>query len=267
MVFMRKWHKYLGLATTVLVVLVSVTGILLIHKKDLALNKVTVNLPGYAKRIPPDASNLVATAQGKMLLSTKLGVFSGDADGWRRTLAVAVKRLYVDGTEVYACTQEGLQLSGDGGDTWRNTLPGEEAKALHLFAGRVVAVTAKGVFQRVADKGGWELLTLLPGKGIDVREVLPDGEGFLLVAKEGLYRVSDGKVKQVKLPGAEKVAAGVDLQKLVTDLHTGAFFGGWFMAVIDLVALSLVFFAISGVWLWYVPWKRRRAVLANTAGS
>lgn len=256
---MRKWHRYLGLATTVLVVLVSVTGILLIHKKELELNKVTVNLPGYAKRISPDASNLAVTAQGKTLLSTKLGVFVSGADGWRRTLPVPAKKLVVNGADIYACTSEGLQLSVDGGENWRNLLPGEEAKALHLSQGRVIAVTVKGVYQRSAGKKVWELLAPLSRKGLDVREVFPDGEGLLLAAKEGLYRVSDGKVKQVSLPEAGKVATKVDLQKLVTDLHTGAFFGGWFMAVIDFVALSMVFFAISGVWLWYVPWKKRRS--------
>lgn len=260
---MRKWHKYLGLATTVLVVLVSVTGMLLIHKKDLGLNKVTINLPGYAKRVPADASNLVATDQGETLLSTKFGVYVGGADGWRRTLPAATKKLYVDGASIYACTQEGLQLSEDKGESWRNLLPGEEAKAMHLASGKGVAVTAKGVYQKVEAKGGWELLAPLPGKGIDVREVLPDGKGFLLAAKEGLYRVADGKVKQVKLPGSEKAGAGVDLQKVITDLHTGAFFGGWFTAVIDLVALSMVFFAVSGVWLWYVPWKRKRALAVS----
>ena len=257
--FMRIWHKYLGLATTVLVLLVSITGILLIHKKDLGLNKVTVNLPGYAKRIPPEAWHMATTAEGKTLLSTKLGVYLGGTEGWRRTLPGAAKRLYVEGTNVYACTPQGLQLSADGGESWRNVLPGEEAKALHLAPGRALAVTAKGLYQRSAAQGEWELLALLPGKGIDVREVLPDGKGVLLAAKEGLYRLSDGKVKQVKLPGGEKAATGVELQKVITDLHTGAFFGSWFMLVIDLVALSLVFFSISGVWLWYVPWKKRRA--------
>ena len=260
--FMRKWHRYLGLATTVLVVLVSITGILLIHKKDLKLNKVTVHLPGYAKTLPPDAWDMVTTGEGKTLLSTKLGVFVGGADGWRRTLPVAAKKLYVDGAHIYACTLEGLQQSGDGGETWRNVLPGEEAKALHFAAGKGAVATAKGIYQNNS-KGEWELLAPLPGKGIDVREILPGEEGYFLAAKEGLYRVSQSKVKQVKLPGGEKVATGVELQKIITDLHTGAFFGGWFMLVIDLVALSLVFFSISGIWLWYVPWKRKRLAAAS----
>ena len=256
---MRKWHKYLGLATTMLVVLVSVTGILLIHKKELGLNKMSVNIPGYAKKMPPEAWQLVSVEEGRTLLATKQGVFATGADGWRRTLPVAAKRLYVAGGEVFACTAEGLQLSKDGGESWRNLFPGEEAKALHLGTDGTIAVTVKGVYQKSAAGVEWELLAPLPGKGIDVREVLPDGKGVLLAAKEGLYRVSDGKVKPVRLPGGDKVSNGVELQKLVTDLHTGAFFGSWFTVVIDLVALSMVFFAISGVWLWYVPWKRRRA--------
>ena len=262
MASMRRWHKYLGLATTVLVVLVSVTGILLIHKKDLGLNKVVVQLPGYAKRVPPEGWHLAATPQGTTLLSTKQGVFVGGADGWRRTLPVAAKRLYVAGGEVYACTAEGLQQSVDGGEKWLNVLPGEEAKALHFAPERSLAVTAKGIYQRSAAGGSWELLAPLPGKGIDVRELLPDHKGILLAAKEGLYQVAGGKVKQVKLPDGDKVATGVELQKLVTDLHTGAFFGGWFMLVVDAVALSLVFFAVSGVWLWYVPWQRKRRTAA-----
>jgi hypothetical protein len=32
--------------------------------------------------------------------------------------------------------------------------------------------------------------------------------------------------------------------------------------VVDAVALSLVFFAVSGVWLWYVPWQRKRRAAA-----
>lgn len=122
----------------------------------------------------------MATAQGKTLLSTKLGVFVSGANGWRRTLPVAAKRIVVDGADIYACSSEGLQLSVAGGKNWRNPLPGEEAKALHLAQGRAIAVTAKGVYQKSAGKEGWELLAQLPRKGIDVREVLPDGEGLLL---------------------------------------------------------------------------------------
>lgn len=259
---MRKWHKYLGLASTLLVVLVSVTGILLIHKKDLGLNKVTVSLPGYSKQVPPEGWHLVANGEGNTLLSTKQGVFLKEADGWRLTLPGAAKRLYVNGADVYACTVQGLQSSADGGRTWRNLIAGEEAKALHVTAAGALAVTAKGVYQRLGRSGEWTLLAPLPGKGIDVRELFPDGGGILLAAKEGLYRVADGKVKQEKLPIGGKTLTGVELQKVVTELHTGAFFGGWFMLVIDLVALSLVFFAVSGVWLWYVPWKRKRSLSA-----
>lgn len=264
MAFMRKWHKYLGLATAVLVVLVSVTGILLIHKKALGLNKVTVSLPGYSKRVSTETWHIATTQQGGTLLSTKLGVFLKGTVGWRLTLPGATKRLYIEGMNVYACTQQGLQLSGDGGVTWRNVIPGEEAKALHLAAGQGIAITAKGVYQRQGSAGEWGLLAPLPGKEIDVREVLPEQGSILLAAKEGLYRVVDGKVKQEKLPAGDKLLPGVELQKVITDLHTGAFFGECFIWVIDLVALSLVFFAISGVWLWYVPWKRKRALAAGS---
>lgn len=256
---MRKWHKYLGLAATLLVILVSITGILLIHKRDLGLNKVTVNLPRYAEKMPTEGWYMVSSGEGGVCLSTKGGIYLKEGGEWRLTLPVSAKRLYADGSTVYACTRTGLQVSGDGGRNWRNALPGEEAKALHLSAGKAVAVTAKGVYLRQEGDGKWEQIAPLPGKGLDVREVSVDGSEILLAAKEGLYRVEKGKVKQVKLPGAEKVASGVELQKVITDLHTGAFFGNWFIWVLDLVGIAMVFFSLSGVWLWYVPWKKRRS--------
>lgn len=35
MAFMRKWHKYLGIWTALLVLMLSITGILLMHKKGI----------------------------------------------------------------------------------------------------------------------------------------------------------------------------------------------------------------------------------------
>lgn len=257
--FMRKWHRYLGLWTTVLVLLVSITGVLLIHKKELGLNRVMVNLPGYAKSLPPDAFDMISTGAGQTLLSTKVGVFTGSAGGWRCTLPIAAKKFYLDGTNVYVCTVEGLQLSVDNGESWRNVLPGGEAKALHLKDGEGVAATGKGIYGRTS-QGKWELIAQLPGKGIDVRELVPQGEGYLLAAKEGLYRLTNGKVKKVKLAGGEQAATGVELQKLITDLHTGTFFGTWAYLLVDAAAFGLVYLAVSGIYLWYVPRKKKRSL-------
>jgi hypothetical protein len=256
--FMRRWHRYLGVAATLLVILVSITGILLIHKKDLGLNKVMLDLPGYAKKQPLDGWSLVATADGHNLLSSRQGIFIEDHDGWRKTSSFVAKKLHVDGEKVYACTPDGLQQSDDGGETWRNVLPGQEAKAICFSAGQGLVATTTGIYRAMQGGDRWQLAAAFGRKALDVREIKATDEGFLLAAKEGLYRLNGGDIKPVKLPVGSQASAGVELQKVITDLHTGAFFGGWFMLVVDVMALTLVFLAVSGIWIWYQPWKARR---------
>lgn len=263
--FMRNWHRYLGLAAAVLVVLVSITGILLIHKKELGLNRLMVRLPGYGKKVPPDAWSLVAMAGGTRVLSSKLGVFLEGPEGWQRVLPVAAKKLSVDGSDLYACATDGLRQSSDGGRTWQTHFPGEEAKALHIASGVVTVATTKGIYRRDGAGRGWERLASFDRKPLDVRDLAVGPEGLLLAAKEGLYRVADGSVKGMKLPQGEETAAGVDLQKIITDLHTGAFFGKWFIYVVDLAALSLVFLTVSGVWIWWKPRYGKRIAASNPA--
>lgn len=263
MKFMRNWHKYLGLAAAVLLVLVSATGILLIHKKELGLNRLTVRLPGYGKKVPPDAWSLVTTAGGTRMLSTKLGVFSEGPDGWQLVLPVAAKKLYADGSDLYVCATDGLRQSSDGGRTWQTHLPGEEAKALLIAAGAVTVATTKGIYHRDGAGKGWEPLATFGPRPLDVRDLVAGPDGLLLAAKEGLFRVADGKVKGVKLPQGEQAAAGVEVQKVITDLHTGVFFGKWFIYVVDLAALSLIFLTVSGVWIWWKPRYGKRIAARN----
>ena len=256
--FMRRWHRYLGVAATLLVILVSITGILLVHKKDLGLNRVMVNLPGYNKKQPLDAWSLVVTADGYKLFSSRQGIFRGDHDGWRKTSSFVAKKLHVDGERVYACTSAGLQQSNDGGETWRNALPGEEVKTIYFSAGQGLAATTKGIYQATQGGDRWQLAASFGRKPLDIREIMATDGGFLLAAKEGLHRLDGDVIKPVKLAVSSQAVAEVELQKVITDLHTGAFFGGWFMLVVDVMALTLVFLAVSGIWIWYHPWKARR---------
>ncbi len=47
--------------------------------------------------------------------------------------------------------------------------------------------------------------------------------------------------------------------KIVDDLHTGKFFGGWLNLVYYFTAVSLVGLTLSGIYLWYKPWAQKRA--------
>lgn len=263
---MRQWHTYLGLVTALLVMLVSVTGILLIHKKDLGLNRLMVSLPGYGKKVPPDAWSLVTTAGGARMLSTKQGVYVEVPEGWQCVLQAGAKKLIVDGDVLYACTMDGLRQSSDGGRTWQIHFPDEEVKAFLVAGGSSTVATTKGIYRLEGDGSGWKPLASFGRKHLDVRDLMFSPDGLLLAAKEGVFRVAeDGTVTSMKLPQDENRLAGVEAQKVIADLHTGAIFGTWFIYVVDLAALSLIFLSVSGIWLWYRPWRAKRSARASSS--
>lgn len=46
--------------------------------------------------------------------------------------------------------------------------------------------------------------------------------------------------------------------KIVDDLHTGKFFGGWLNLLYYFAAFSMVGLTLTGVYLWYKPWAQKR---------
>ncbi len=109
-----------------------------------------------------------------------------------------------------------------------------------------------------------EVVTLYTADGKPV-EVASD-HGAILVAeadnrwikaKESMMGISVTKkaFAKTEIPKEEKLHWG----KVVDDLHTGKFFGGWLNVLYYITALSLVIFTLSGVYLWYKPWAQKRA--------
>ena len=154
-----------------------------------------------------------------------------------------------------------------------------ETKALDLQAveGGVVAATDKGL--RFINVQG-ENKALLPGAE-RVETVVGTGDTLFAAGKAGAWTGDAAGMKWAAftMPAAamERLASagmgeynamkdrkleqgGVEVKKIMKSLHTGKFLGplDWLWA--DLIALSLLLFAGSGVWLW---WRARRRALAQ----
>jgi hypothetical protein len=256
---MRDLHKYFGLATALVVILVSATGILLVHRKALGLNKVTLTLPGYAaSAVAPDAWDLAA-ADGSTLAATKSGVYRQSGEKWEQVLPSPTRQILPADGRLYAAAREGLFASGDGGRSWQAVLERGEVKALLAGAGGLTAATVTGIYRQTPGKPEeWQTLLLFGQKPIDVRRLLPAEGGLLLAAKEGLFTLAGGKLQSLPLPSATAGPQPVELQKVVTDLHNGDFFGKWFFLAVDLTAAGLILLTLTGVYLWWWPRRRRR---------
>ncbi|MDP3542571.1 MAG: PepSY domain-containing protein [Elusimicrobiota bacterium] len=258
-----KIHKYFGLFATLTVLLVSATGVLLVHAKSLNLKKTTFRLPGAAAPRTADAFDLLAAPAG-MLSATKQGVFLQEEEGWRLVLDASANRLSAVGGEHLAFAKEGLFSSRDGGRTWTAELAGSEARAAAMTPRGLAAATADGVYAR--REGRWERLAAFE-RDPNVRDLLPAGEGMILAAKEGVLILdAGGRVTTTTLP-LEAGKNRMDLGKLVLDLHTGEFFGPWFFLFVDLTGLALIALSLSGVYIWYRPWMARRQARARNAAA
>lgn len=124
---------------------------------------------------------------------------------------------------------------------WYNSLPEiekdyKEREVITLF-------TADGKPIEVASDHGAILVAEADDRWVKAKE---SAMGFTVIKKA---------FAKTEIPEAKEL----HWAKVVDDLHTGKFFGGWLNVLYYLTALSLVFFTLSGVYLWYKPWAQKRA--------
>jgi hypothetical protein len=253
---MRKIHKYFGLFTFVVIVVVAMTGILLIHKKSLGLNRVMVGMPMYGGLQAIDSSDMIVTGEGKTVVATKEGVFMKDGREWIAVLPSPTKKLYEKDGSFYACSKDGLHESKDG-KNWTGLFPGEEVKAVRFIGDELHAATARGIYKMKGAKGGeWETVIEFARQPLDVREFVQN-ESIMVAAKEGIFTLGRGGDVSVEALPVRKKGRKVDLQKVITDLHTGEFFGRYFYLFMDLTAVGMVAMSVTGLYIWYRPRKKR----------
>jgi uncharacterized iron-regulated membrane protein len=92
------------------------------------------------------------------------------------------------------------------------------------------------------DEGGWLVYKVCRGRGEEIRIDAHTGEVF------SKYGGRPG-------PGG---ARGLNWAKLVDDLHTGKAFGGFGTLLVDLTSGVIIALTLSGLYLWGVPWLRKR---------
>jgi hypothetical protein len=252
---MRTIHKYFGLMAAILVILVSITGVLLIHKKSLGLNKVSIRVNGYTSPKTVDAFDVLLTKNGLTIIASKQGVYIKEEGAWKVVIPSLVKRLYEHDNYYYACSKEGLYSSKDG-RSWKRLFSGQEVKAIRFDGNELIIATTKGIYKGNQDNDQWKEMLTFSDKPLDVRNFSIAEEVIILAAKEGILISEHGKkLRPDYLPLDKKVAQTIDLQKLITDIHTGEFFGSYFYVVMDALAIGLIALSVTGVYIW---WRHRK---------
>ena len=222
----QRWHRRIGALSALLLVLVAVTGLALNHTDDLHLGshypQNTLLLWPYQAVLEP--SWAVETPSGWLSAS------GGELTLGDRWLADCHALLS------YAVMDHGTLISC--GEQW------------HLF------------------DADWQLLETLEPALIGLRgdETLGTAGGQLLVKQAGQWQQLDSVTFELLGPVlGDDVALmpmirvldnhTISWQRLMQDLHSGRWFGGWGVWMMDIAAVILLLLAVSGLWMW---WGKRR---------
>lgn len=227
----RRWHGHVGVAATLFLVLIVLTGIALNHEQGLKLDKREISTPWLMRWYGIKAAE---PKQGYLLGEQ---YFAWEGDKWALgnkplpgSAEHPVGAIEVGGVD-YVATSSALYLYQADGQLLdkleKQSLPAYPILALGKMGDSVVLktptamlVSQDGLTWRKADAGlTWSSLQPLPG---DVRDQM-----------------------------TVMLAPGLSLQRIFLDVHSGRIFGRYGPWVVDLAAIALLMLGLSGVWMYW----------------
>ncbi len=238
---LSKWlHKYTGLGLLLIFIFMAGTGILINHPSLLSSWSVPASWLGesyqYANWNRFSFRDSVLTDTGGMFIGGKMGVWYSSGPG------IAFE-------EMNAGLPDSFYLRDI------NTLLAVDYKGnRRLYAGG-----RSGLFYRNQNAESW-----LPVHGVtDVKIVdllLTDGQ-IMAFSPHACYTTS---VSQDN-PVFERVPVRINSKgqwvpgyRILFELHSGKLFGLPGRLLADMAALLLVFLCLSALYIWYIPWRKRR---------
>jgi len=244
---LSKWlHKYLGLIFLLILIFMSVTGILINHPQLIANFSVPVGILGKSYEYSNWNRFLMRDglilSDGSIIIGGKSGVFIDKNKG-----------------SSFEPINDGLPESLFFRDT-RCLLAVGEGDNTRLFAG-----TRAGLFYKNINDKKWQPASF-EGKKDEIVDLALADNKILAFTPFGCLSAPVNQEKPVfnrssiNIPIKEK---NLPAYRLLLELHSGKIFGLSGRIFIDIVSLILIFLCVSGLYLWYIPWSRRRFRFAS----
>ena len=239
----RKWHGHAGVAATVFLILLVVTGIILNHEEALKLDKREISTGWLMRWYGIHAANPV--------MGYTMGdrYFSWEGEKWALgdkplagTAEHPVGAVAVNGMH-FVATSSALYLFQTDGQLVdkleKQALPAFPVLALGLADDRVVLQTPAGMMASI-DGLTWNGLN---GKKINTA-----------ITWSALQPLPDDTKRQMTV----LLAPGLSLERILLDVHSGRIFGRFGPWVIDAAAIALLLLGISGIWIYVRAIKQGR---------
>jgi hypothetical protein len=235
-------HRYGGIISALVIIVVCVTGLLLNHTDDLSLSKKSVNadwlLDLYGIEVPPAVSFVFGDHYTSQLNQS----------------------IYLDSTPIqgsFAPLQGSISTS---------------SQTLIATTRQLIVLTPAGELI--------ETLDTLHGTPADIERIglLPNGQPVLAANKAmwiadsnmSEWTKTNARIKNIvwstaaTLPpdlhnavNAHYRGAGLSFERIVLDLHSGRIFGRAGIWLGDIAAIMFILLAMTGIWMWF---KTRRKI-------
>jgi hypothetical protein len=240
---LRRFHRWLGVALALVILLLSITGIALNHSDgwNLDSNYISSNwlLDAYGVRAPAVSASFMhgnrrATLLGKRLYLDEQEI-SDDADS---LTGIAV----LDDLILVATRDRAFVLTVDGELIEQMDLSAVLPGAIERIgsAGSFAAVSSEGtVFLSDADISGFEPGTDIADIAWAESSAVPDA---LLTALQGHYR-----------------GRGLSMERVIADIHSGRIVTITGPYLMDAVAILLIILSITGIAMWTSKRGRNRS--------
>ncbi len=244
--FLLRWHRRVGVALALLVVLLVVTGIPLNHTSEWQLDRQTVAAPWLLARygIQADAALGYQLESGRWVIQSGKHLFLDDVEVARCSTplsgAIATRQMLVA-----VCAEELVLLTHGGelieqiGSAYGLPLP---LTGLALTAGKVWLQNESRWYQLDLDLLTWT------------------------AASESMGSLQAVSPSTVPLPLQDAVKASmlgdaITVERVLQDLHSGRLFGAAGVWLVDLTGVLLLIIALSGCYVWLSKpgrFRRRR---------
>lgn len=235
-VWLRRWHRWLGVAAAIFVLLLSVTGIALNHGSELQLDRRYVSWPwlldAYGIHAPEPSASFTDRGRRATLLGHRLYLDAREIAADVDTLAGLV---VVDGIVVVASGAALLVLTPDGDLVQRIALGSDLPRPVRRIGRtgeRVVLAGGGGRYRSDA-----EVTHFQPWSGSADADVAWSLE--TVVPSEELAGLQ-----------AQYLGRGLTLERMLTDVHSGRIATVAAPYIMDIIAVLLIVLSSTGLILW-----------------
>jgi hypothetical protein len=228
------WHRYIGLAVALFVIVLAVTGLLLNHTDEIGLDSIQVSSPAlldwYGIHAPADVRAFDTGALTVAELNGQLYVNNVHMPNIEGTLigAVAFNELVV------AATENQLVLL---------TPTGELVERMDSSTGIPSGIQAIGI-----GNNGLPVISTRQGDYLGDAGLMR-WTGVPAVNARWAMPATLDKAARQSLDNAWR-GNGLPLERVMLDLHSGRILGHWGVYLMDAAAILFLLLSISGVWLW-----------------